>query len=150
MKRLIEGGRYISWIAVAALGLGSLVAFLWGAVRAAEVAWTAATSIGHDAALTLHLVELVDTFLLAIVLYVFAASVYELFLGGLKLPEWMLARNLDQLKVKLSNVIILVLAVRFLEQFIEGREPRDLLMLAGSVALVSAVLVAFAHFGARE
>ena len=52
-----------------------------------------------------------DTFLIATGLLVFSVSLYELALGELNLPDWMLAHNLHELKSKLSSIIILVMAV---------------------------------------
>jgi uncharacterized membrane protein YqhA len=47
----------------------------------------------------------IDAFLIAIALYVFTVSIYELFVADLNLPDWMIAHNLDELKAKLSGII---------------------------------------------
>ena len=71
------------------------------------------------------LIAVVDVFLIATVLFVVAVSLYEMFIGDLKLPEWMVAHNLYELKSKLSGVIILVMAMKFLEKLVDWKAPQD-------------------------
>ena len=75
---------------------------------------------------------------------------YELFVGGLNLPDWMLAHNLHELKTKLSNVIILVMAVKFLEHLVEWKNPDESLYFAIAVSVVAATLIAFSYFGEKK
>ena len=70
--------------------------------------------------------------------------------GEITAPEWMLARDLYELKGKLGSMVILVMGVKFLEIFIQDIEGSELLLRAISVALVSAVLIAFWYFGAKN
>jgi uncharacterized membrane protein YqhA len=60
------------------------------------------------------------------------------------------ADNLHDLKAKLSSVIILVMAVTFLEHIVEWKNPRDTFYFNLAVAVVSAALIAFSHFGAKD
>jgi uncharacterized membrane protein YqhA len=59
-------------------------------------------------------------------------------------------RNLHDLKTRLASVVILVMAVTFLEHLIEWTDPQGLLYFAGAITLVSAALIAFARFGEKE
>jgi uncharacterized membrane protein YqhA len=77
-------------------------------------------------------------------------SLYELFIGEINVPEWMLAHNLDELKGKLSSMIVLVMAVKFLEMFMEAENANELLPRAIAVTLVSSVLIAFGYFGKKD
>ena len=115
-----------------------------GAARMAST-WSAILStMGQSPTISLYLIQLVDAFLIAIVLYILAVSLYEMFIGDLALPNWMIAHNLYELKNKLSSVIILVIAVRFVEHILEGVMPAlDVLWLAIATALVIFALVAF-------
>ena len=62
----------------------------------------------------------------------------------------MLAHNLHELKAKLSGMIVLVMIVRFLEELLKGKAAQDLFYTGVAIALVSAVLVAFSHFGGKD
>jgi uncharacterized membrane protein YqhA len=150
MKTIIEKTRYLNFIAVIALMLATVDAFVLGLIKTYKAIQVIITTGGRDPLILFYLIQLVDTFLVAIVLYIFAVSVYELFIGKLDLPDWMLAHNLHDLKAKLSSVIILVAAVRFLENLIEGKDALQLLYMGGAVALVSAALIAFSVLGEKD
>ena len=62
----------------------------------------------------------------------------------------MLAHNLYELKGKLSSMIVLVMAVKFLEMFFQDKAASELLMQAAAVTIVSAVLIAFGYFGTKD
>ena len=120
MARLLEKSRYLAVIGIISLILAAVVAFIWGAVKTVHVIITIATSYGQDPYIAISLIELLDNFLIATALFVFGVSMYELFINKLALPDWMLAHNLHELKAKLSGVIILVMAVKFLEHLVHS------------------------------
>ena len=150
MGKLLEKFRQVSLIGIVSLLLASLAAFVWGAVKTAGAILVIATSYGQDPYIAVSLIELVDSFLIATALFVFAVSMYELFINKLELPAWMLAHNLSELKEKLGGVIILVMVVKFLEHLVEWKDPYDSLYYAIAVAVVSAALVAMNRFGTKE
>ena len=142
MRRLIAQTRYVSLLAVVALLVTSFVTFGWGVVKAARLWAVMATGGGSKGEVTVGLIQTIDGFLIAITLYVFAVSVYELFIGRLDLPDWMVAHDLTELKTKLGNVIVLVMAVRFLEELFEStRPPLEVLWLGLATAAIAMVLV---------
>ena len=75
---------------------------------------------------------------------------HELFIDKLDLPEWMLAHDLYDLKAKLSSMIVLVMAVKFLEKLLDVKDAAGLMQIGIAVALVSAVLIAFGYFGKKD
>jgi uncharacterized membrane protein YqhA len=150
MKSISEKSRFFTFIPAVCLLFASLAAAVWGAVKTFNTIALILTSAGQDPLITFYLIQLIDVFLISIVLYIFAVNIYELFIGKLQLPEWMLAHNLHQLKTKLTSVIILVMAVKFLEYVVEGGETLKTLYLAISIAVVSAVLIAFSYFGEKD
>jgi len=150
MKALFEKSKYLSLIASLVLLLTSIFAVLWGAAKAFKVWSLMLKSYGQNPDISLGLIQLVDAFLIAVVLYFFAVGVYELFIGELALPDWMAVHDLHALKAKLSSVIILVMAVRFVEHlFEEGVMPLDVVYYAVATALVAGVLVAFGYFSEK-
>ena len=92
-------------------------------------------------------IELADVFLLAVVLYIMSLGLYELFIDDrLPLPAWLEIHTLEDLKEKLVGVVVVVLAVFFLGNVIESRQPLDVLMLGGGIA---AVIFALTYFIGR-
>jgi uncharacterized membrane protein YqhA len=90
-------------------------------------------------------IEVADIFLLAVVLYIMALGLYELFIDpNLPLPEWLVVRSLEDLKEKLIGVVVVVLAIFFLGRVIESENPLELLYLGIGVAAVIASLAYFA------
>jgi len=147
MKKLFEKSIYLIIIPALVLLVTSVFALLWGTVKAIKVWSLMISSFGQDTAISLGMIQLVDAFLIAVILFIFAVSVYELFIGDLALPSWMAVRNLDELKVKLGSVIVLVMAVRFVEHlFEEHATPLDVVYYAIATALVAAALIAFGYF----
>lgn len=150
MTRLIEGTRYVALVGVVSLLLASVAAFGWGAIKTVDAAIVILSSYGKDPYIAVLLIEIVDSLLIATALYVFAVSMYELFIGKLTLPDWMLAHDLHELKNKLGGVIILVMVVKFLERLVEWRDAYTSLLFAIAVGIVSAAIVAMGYFSKRE
>ncbi len=150
MKTLIEKTRYIHFVAVIALLAASLGALGWGAIKTVKTIYVIIASIGNDPEISAYLIQLVDAFLVAMVLYLFAVSIYHLMVQPLNLPEWMLSETLHELKTKLSSVIILVACVYFVERVMEGLSGPNVLYLAAAISLVAAALIAFSVLGNKD
>ena len=150
MKAVLERSKYLALIGVAALLFAAAADFIWGTLKTVDVISLIWTSMGRDKAITVELIEIVDSFLIATALLIFASSLYELFIAKLDLPEWMLAHNLYELKTKLSSMIVLVMAVKFLEKLLDVKDPAGLMQIGIAVALISGVLIAFGYFGKKD
>lgn len=93
---------------------------------------------------TVEFIEIADVYLLAIVLYIIALGLFELFIDdSLPLPEWLEFHHLDDLKEKLVSVVIVVLGVFFLGRVIEGGEFQNLMYLGLGIAAIIASLTYF-------
>ena len=150
MARLLQNARYISILGVLSLLIASLAAFAWGAVKTVSAVAIIITSYGQYKFIPVSLIEIIDSLLIATALFVFAVSMYELFINKLALPEWMLAHNLYELKYKLWGVIILVMVVKFLEHLVEWKDAYESLLFAIAIALVSAAIIALSYFSKNE
>lgn len=150
MGSLLEKTKYLGLIGVISLLVAAIAAFIWGAIKTVNAIIGMISSYGKDAFIAVQLIELVDAFLIATALYVFAVSLYEMFIAKIALPEWMLANNLPELKDKLGGVIILVMVVTFLEHLVEWSVPYDSLLFAIAITLVSGALIALSRFGNKE
>jgi uncharacterized membrane protein YqhA len=150
MSKLIEKTRYLVIIAVIGLLLTALVAFVWGVLNMVDVFILVFQGGVKDAAVTVAFLKVVDGFLIATTLLIFSISLYELFIAELKVPKWMLAHNLHDLKARLSSMVVLVMAVKFVEKLAETGDARSLLLTGIAVTVVSAALIAFSHLGAKD
>ncbi|MDH5544855.1 MAG: YqhA family protein [Gammaproteobacteria bacterium] len=98
-----------------------------------------------------HVVEIVDGYLLATVLLIFALGLYELFISKIDSAEEedekvsgnvLVIESLDDLKNRLAKVILMILVVKFFEHAIGMNydSPISLLYLAGGIALIGLAL----------
>ena len=126
------------------------VLFFWGGLKVVFIVINLIKTYGKDLSGAIALIEIMDIFLIATALLVFSVGIYELFIGDIELPEWLVIRNLHDLKAKLGSVIILVMAVTFLKHLVEWRDPQGTFYFGIAVAVVSAALIAFSHFGGKD
>ncbi|MBI3173149.1 MAG: YqhA family protein [Chloroflexi bacterium] len=150
MKAILEKSRYLAIVGIVSLLVAALAAFGWGTLKTVHAVILVIESLGTDTAITIEFIEIVDSFLIATAILIFAVSLYELFIGDLDLPDWMLAHNLYELKAKLSSMVVLVMGVKFLQKLVDYKDTADLLRVGLSIAAVSAVLIAFGYFGKKE
>ncbi len=96
-----------------------------------------------------HVVELIDGYLLATVLLIFALGMYELFISKIDQAERsenasqvLVIKSLDDLKARLAKVILMILIVKFFEYALamSFKTPLDLLMFAAGIALIGLAL----------
>jgi uncharacterized membrane protein YqhA len=150
LKTILEKSRYLAIMGVISLLIAALAAFIWGTLKTVNTILLVIQSAGRNAGITIELIEIVDSFLIATAILIFAVSLYELFIGDLDLPDWMIAHNLYELKAKLSSMIVLVMAVKFLGKLLAAKDAEVLLQTGIATALVSAVLIAFGYFGKKD
>jgi uncharacterized membrane protein YqhA len=147
MRRIVAGSRYLIVVAVAGIFIAAIALLVYGALQTSALIvelFSSPVSSKGAKALLLAAIELVDLFLLATVMYVIAAGLYELFIDDtLPLPSWLEIHNLDDLKSKLIGVVVVVLGVLFLGQVIAWDGQRDLLAYGAAIALVVAALTYF-------
>lgn len=92
-----------------------------------------------------HIVEIVDGYLLATVMLIFALGLYELFISKIDMAEndenaskVLFITNLDDLKARLAKVILMILIVKYFEHAtnMSFDNALDLLYLAAGIALI--------------
>ncbi len=94
-------------------------------------------------------VIVLDGYLLAVALLIFALGLYELFINKIEVAEGsmfaerlLLMRSFDDLKDRLAKIVILMLVVKFFEYALQMKyaSPLDLLYLAVGILLIGAAL----------
>jgi uncharacterized membrane protein YqhA len=143
MQFLIEKTRYLALIAVVGAIVSSVAAYVFGFIQTINVIIELISSAFHDDEVNISFIELMDTFLIATALLIFALGLYELFIGDANLPAWLVIHDFNGLKVKLSGVIILVLAVTFLKHLVKWEDPVGTLFFGIATGLIAAVLIFF-------
>lgn len=141
MGRFVAASRYLAFIAVVFGVAAAVAAFGWGSFKTVKVI----VHLVHadTDGMAVALVQIMDAFLIASGLLIFALGMFELFVGELPLPKWLVIRDLDDLKRKIIGVVILVMAVSFLERLETREDPRDILYSGVAVAAVIGALVWF-------
>lgn len=159
IEHLFEGAlwnsRYIVLLAVISSLLAGAAMFFMATVDAvymmAHIVEYASPALeGHarsdlrGTAIT-HVVEIVDGYLLATVMLIFALGLYELFISKIdqaaqaeNSSNVLLIDSLDDLKSRLAKVILMILIVKYFEHAIAMtfETPLDLLYLAGGITLI--------------
>lgn len=150
MKFLIEKARYLPIVSVFGMLFGAVAASFLGAVKTVQVLQTAFTKFEETESTLYILFEALDCFLVATALIVIAVSLYELFIGGLEVPDWMLVKDLTELKAKFTFVIIPVIAVKFVQKILKYENAADTLYYGLGIATVALALSAFNFVSIKE
>lgn len=150
MKLLIEKSRYIAYIGVLVLFVCSLTAYVLSVYKTVKTVAAIALNETKDDFALIALFDCLDIVLVATAMLVISVSLYELFIGELKVPDWMLVRNLDELKSKLSFVVIPVMSVKFLQKLLQGENALDTLYYGVGIALVTGALAYFNFVNEKE
>jgi len=165
LQRLLLNSRFIVLIAVGVSLLVGLGMFLVATVDAAFLVAPVVTyPFAHSNAdhevlrnhVVTHIVEVVDGYLLASAMLIFAFGLYILFIARISPSEQsqlpggvLMIRTFDDLKDRLAKVVLLILIVKFFEHALEMpvERPLDLLFMALAIALVA---VAISHGKAAQ
>jgi uncharacterized membrane protein YqhA len=137
--------RALMIIPVVALSIAAAGLLIYGAFETWHLldALFGAHKSTHDEAILLA-IEIIDLFLLAVVVQVVSLGIYQLyFRQDLHLPRWLKIVTLDDLKSKLVGVVVTVLAVFFLGRVVTWQSGPDVLYLGGGVAVVIVALTWF-------
>ena len=147
MKNLLESSRYIVLLGIIGTFIASLALFLFGFAGILSAIWegmTVSDPFGYTSLkeLSIVLIQAIDIFLLATVVYIIALGLYELFIDdALELPSWLEVLTLDDLKSRLLGVIVVILPVTFMGKLVEWKQGQDILWLG---LAVGAVLISIA------
>ncbi len=96
-----------------------------------------------------HVVGILDGYLLATVLLIFALGLYELFISKIDQAEHsemgsrvLFIKTLDDLKTRLGKVVLMILIVKFFEYALDMKfvNALDLLYFGGGIALIGLAL----------
>ena len=135
---------------VSLVALGA-VAAVWGLARTVDFVRILLNDEQWKEGKTLApLLQTLDIFLVAAVLFVVGFGLWELFVGDLDLPDWLSINSLTELKASAGDLIVLVVAIKYVERYATGGPSLDLLYEALAVAVLGFMLIAFRSFRAPK
>ncbi len=96
-----------------------------------------------------------DTFLVGATLMVAAFGFYELFIvrtpgRRYRLPRWLRMHDLEDLKARVTSMLILVVAITFVDRTVESHDEQEVLFLGLGISIIIVALTLFLWFGKRS
>ena len=148
--RMIGRLRLVVLVPVLAVLLAALSLFLLGAVQAASAVWHAWSDVfsgGIDSPqLSISFLKTVIVMLEAVVFFLIGVGLYSLFIVPLNLAIALGVDTLHDLEDRVVRVVVVILAVTFLERFIQWQEPLQTLQFGGALAVVIAALALYQYY----
>jgi uncharacterized membrane protein YqhA len=147
LKNLYLLSRVLVIIAIIGLILTSIIVIITGFAELFRIL----SFLLHDGLLSeeagkflsVTVTEMIDLYLIGLVLIIFALGLYQLFIDSdIDLPEWLDTPSFDVLKARLLIVIVVVLAVLFLGY---ASTATDGIMIAGLGIGIGVVIVAIGY-----
>ncbi|WP_045234534.1 YqhA family protein [Deinococcus pimensis] len=149
-SRAVGQSRFVVLLAVVSVLLVAVALFLIGVVQAFTGIWEALVAVSDGkftaTTLTIEFLEIVSTMLKAVVFYIIGVGLYSLFIAPLNLTASLGVETLNDLEDKIVSVVIVILAVTFLEHFVRWDEPLETLQFGGALAVVVFALVFFQRY----
>jgi uncharacterized membrane protein YqhA len=140
VKGVLGTSRFLIILAVIGTFVTSVALTVHGLIRSVSLVFEV---FGPDLAedlskqLIVDAVSIIDIFLLATVLYIISAGLYQLFVDeDLPLPGWLHIHSIDDLKVRLAGVIVVGLLVAFLGYVVQWQGGFDLLAPGLAIAAI--------------
>jgi len=158
-ESLLANSRYLTIIAVVASLASAAGAFYMASVdvfyalknltRYASPEFSMSERVALRSETITSIIKAVDGYLLAAVMIIFSLGLYELFVSRIDRLEdtrfssrVLVIHSLDELKDKLSRVILLILVVKFLQAALSAKytQPLEVVYLAAGIILVGIAL----------
>lgn len=153
MMRMISNSRYVIWLAVVCTFLGSMTLMLIGTLEMFLAIWDTLTDLSfrQGGKLKLVLIDSVDSFLVATVIFIISLGLYQLFVNQeLELPGWLNTSGVQDLEKRLAGMIIVVMAVIFLTEALQWSGEIGILWIGLAVASVTLGISAFLYQESRH
>ncbi len=153
LAHIIGRSRYVVLLAALAVMLVAISLFLLGTYLALVNTWHAWVNVVggnvNSTQLTVVFLEIVSVMLKAVVFYIVGVGFYSLFIAPLNLPVALGVETLNDLESKVISVVIVIMAVTFLEHFILWEDALEMLQHGATLALVVVALVLFQFYNHR-
>ena len=153
-ERFLSLSRLLALIPVVFLLLDAAASFIYGTdilVRSATGLIGEPAQVGGRLGVFLIVM---DTFLVGATLLVSAFGFYELFIvrkpgDRYWLPRWLRMNDLEDLKARVVSMLILVVAITFVDRTVESHDEQEVFFLGLGISIVIVALSLFLWFGKR-
>ena len=150
MRRLIEISRYAVALPAISSLIGGIVLMILGSIDIFKATVEIVLTQAPLKETIVSILTSIDAILLGTVLLVIGYGLYELFVDSrLEIPEWLEINTLDDLKAKLTGVIVAIIAVVFVGFLVEIKSASDVLYYGAGAGAVVLSLAAFS-FATRK
>jgi uncharacterized membrane protein YqhA len=150
MRRLIEISRYAVALPAISSLIGGIVLMILGSIDIFKATVEIVLTQAPLKETIVSILTSIDAILLGTVLLVIGYGLYELFVDSrLEIPEWLEINTLDDLKAKLTGVIVAIIAVVFVGFLVEIKSASDVLNYGAGAGAVVLSLAAFS-FATRK
>ncbi len=145
LARLLRHGGLVVVVPIVTLFVSAIFFGLYGAYLAIDAGFKFLTTPEYRVVTIVapQFFSIIDVFLLAMVLYIFALGLHELFVGKLDVPAWLSIESVDQLKVKLASVVILFVAIAYVKLLVAWENPVDTLLFGAATGILITVLIQY-------
>jgi uncharacterized membrane protein YqhA len=149
MLKLLASSRFLIIFAVIGSFVAGTVLLIFDVFDTIQLVGLLGASFENPAKggklLMIEAIQLVDLYLVAVVMYLIALGLFELFIDDrLDLPEWLEIHSLNDLKEILISVIMVVMAVYFLSVVLSWEKgDTSILYLGGGIAVMIFALTYF-------
>jgi len=164
VEALFEGAiwksRFVVILAVVFGLLGAIILFIVASYDIASIAGYAFNGLfahphpeGFHENIVAKIIGAVDLYLIAVVMFIFAFGLYELFISHIDEAEGhnqiLAISSLDQLKDKIAKVIVMVLVVNFFQKVLHTQfaTPLEMLYFALSITALAVGLYFLSKVG---
>jgi uncharacterized membrane protein YqhA len=146
MRRLIEISRYAVVLPAMSSLIGGIVLMILGSIGILKATVDTVLTRAALKETIVSILTSIDAILLGTVLLVIGYGLYELFVDtNLEIPEWLEINTLDDLKAKLTGVIVAIIAVVFVGLLVETKSASDVLYYGVGAGAVVVALAAFSY-----
>jgi uncharacterized membrane protein YqhA len=146
MRRLIEISRYAVVLPSVSSLIGGIVLMILGSLGILKATIDTVLTRAPLKETIVSILTSVDAILLGTVLLVIGYGLYELFVDtNLEIPQWLEINNLDDLKAKLTGVIVAIIAVVFVGLLVDSRASGDVMNYGIGAGAVVLSLAAFSY-----
>jgi uncharacterized membrane protein YqhA len=144
MRRLIEISRFAVVLPALSSVVGGIVLMVLGSIDIMKAAVDTVLTRAPLKEIIVSILTSIDAILLGTVLMVIGYGLYELFVDSkLEIPEWLEINTLDDLKSKLTGVIVAIIAVVFVGLLVETKSANEVLYYGVGAGAVVLSLAAF-------
>lgn len=150
MNKIIDKARYVMILPIVGLYVSAFITLVLAFGKSATLIGDIAEFGTGRPTFIVSVLSILDIFLISTVQVVVALGMTNLFFNVQVSKSVFSFKTLTELKTTVIELVILVLAIKFVEKVFQSKESMDLLWTGIAIGVVSLVLVAFTLIAAPD